>query len=281
MLSILVASIVVLACPGTVPGEGGTSVSDARRDKNGWLVHDVQSPFQAGTTRIRVLLPDHLDLGRKYPAIYLLPVEAGDEHHYGDGLLEAQRRGLHNTHRVLLVAPTFSHLPWYADHPTDRAIRQESYFMNVVVPFIERTYPAAPAAERRLLLGFSKSGWGAWSLLLRHPQQFGRAVAWDAPLMMDQPGKYGSGAIFGTAENFERYRLTSALRTAAAGLASESRLLLIGYRGFRQEHQAMHALLGELHIPHVYRDGPDRPHEWQSGWLPEAVELLLAVPQPK
>ena len=38
--------------------------------------------------------------------------------------------------------PTFSDLPWYADHPTNPLIRQETYFLKVVLPFIEKTYPA-------------------------------------------------------------------------------------------------------------------------------------------
>ena len=37
----------------------------------------------------------------------------------------------------------------------------------------------------------------------------------------------------------------------------------------------MHALLDELKIPHEYRDGPLRKHDWHSGWVSEAVELLL------
>ena len=31
-----------------------------------------------------------------------------------------------------------------------------------------------------------------------------------------------------------------------------------------------------LKVPHVYRDGPKRQHIWESGWLTEAVELLLS-----
>ena len=44
-------------------------------------------------------------------------------------------------------------LPWYADHPTDVGIRQESYFLKVVLPFVERTYPARTERDGRLLLG--------------------------------------------------------------------------------------------------------------------------------
>ncbi len=107
--------------------------------------------------------------------------------------------------------PTFSHLPWFADHPSDPHIRQETYFLKVVLPFIERTYPVGTDRLSRALLGFSKSGWGAWTLLLRHPDMFERAAAWDAPMTMEVP-RYGMAPIAGTQENFERYRVTTLLR---------------------------------------------------------------------
>jgi len=166
-------------------------------------------------------------------------------------------------------------LPWYADHPARPELRQESHFLKVVVPFVEKHYPASPRAEDRLLLGFSKSGFGAWSLLLRHPEMFGRAVAWDAPLMMQESGKYGSGPVFGTQENFEQYKVADLVKARAEKLRGTARLILIGYGNFRTHHREMHRLLGQLRIPHIYRDGPARKHDWHSGWVPEAVELLL------
>jgi hypothetical protein len=204
-----------------------------------------------------------------------LPVEAGTEHRYGDGLLEVLRHDLHNKFRAIFVAPTFSHLPWYADHPTAPEIRQETYFLKVVVPFVEGRYPARPEPDGRLLLGFSKSGWGAYSLLLRHPDRFGKAAAWDAPLMLDRPGRYGSGDVFGTPENFEGYRLTGLLKRRAAGLGEDARLIHSGYGNFRDEHEAFEVLLEELKVPHRYVDGPRREHRWESGWVPEAVGKLM------
>ncbi|HEY2411533.1 MAG TPA: alpha/beta hydrolase-fold protein [Pirellulaceae bacterium] len=245
-------------------------------ESDGILIHGVESPFQEGTTQIRVLLPDAREPNRKYPVVFVLPVEAKNESRYGDGLAEIKKHDLHNKHHAIFVSPTFSHLPWYADHPTDPFIRQETYFLHVVVPFVERTYPIEARPEGRLLLGFSKSGWGAWSLLLRHPDIFGRAAAWDAPLMMDRLGKYGTTPIFGTQVNFEAYRLTDLLETNRELLGSQKRFVLTGYGNFRPEHEQMHALLDKLNIAHEYRDGPLRKHDWHSGWVPEAVELLLA-----
>jgi ribosomal protein L7/L12 len=254
------------------------TISEAQRDGDGFLVHAVESEYQAGPTQIRVLLPDRLEPGVLHPVVYVLPVEPQDGRRYGDGLIEVRKHDLHNRHGAIFIAPTFTHLPWYADHPTNPRIRQETYFLEVVVPFIERHYPARTAPDGRLLLGFSKSGWGAYSLLLRHPEVFGRAAAWDAPLMMDSPGKYGSGDIFGSQANFETYRITKLLERRADDLRGEERLILLGYGNFRDHHRQAHALMERLGIPHTYRDGPEREHDWHSGWVPEAVELLMGVP---
>ena len=182
----------VSAQESTTPDNPSFKAGEAIRD-NGVLVHAVESACQDAPTRIRVLLPGKLEKGRRYPVLYVLPVEAGDGHRYGDGLLEVKKLGLHDRYGLVCVAPTFARLPWYADHPTNARVRQETYFLKVVLPFIEKTYPVLARPEGRLLLGFSKSGWGAFSLLLRHPEVFGKAAAWDAPLDMDAPGKYGSG----------------------------------------------------------------------------------------
>ena len=254
------------------------TVSDAKTE-DGFLVHEVKSPYQAGTTRIRVLLPDPNEKGKTYPVVYVLPVEAGTESRYGDGLKEVKKLDLHNALKAVFVAPTFSHLPWYADHPTKTDVRQETYFLKVVVPFVEKTYPAKAEVSGRLLLGFSKSGWGAYSLLLRHPDTFGKAAAWDAPLMMEKPGAYGSGDIFSTDDNFAGYRVSKLLEANAAKFAKESRFVLLGYGNFRNHHKQAHDLMDKLKVPHEYRDGPSRKHDWHSGWVKEAAELLLPMPK--
>jgi Putative esterase len=251
------------------------SISEAVKDQHGVLVHTVRSRYQSGETAIRVLVSDQKKPGVRLPVVYVLPVEPRNESRYGDGLLEVRRHGLHDKFQAIFVAPTFSHLPWYADHPTDPQIRQESYFLEVVMPFVESRYPASPEPSDRLLLGFSKSGWGAFSLLLRHPDVFGKAAAWDAPLVMDRPGKYGSGDVFGTTENFENYRITVLLRRRAADLGEDVRLIHLGYGNFRDEHEAFEAIFNKHRVPHRYKDGPRREHRWESGWLPEAVGMLL------
>ena len=285
LVSVLRICGVLLAAIGILIGSPPARSDDAVRmsagmvDDNGFRVHGVESPYQADKTQLYVLQGDRLAPGHRYPVVYVLPVESGNEHRYGNGLLEIKNNDLHNQHEAIFVAPTFSHTPWFADHPTDPTVRQETYFLKVVVPLVEQTYAALAEPSGRLLLGFSKSGWGAWTLLLRHPEVFGRAAAWDSPLLMDRFGLYSSGAIFGDEENFKRYHVTSLLRDKADRVRDGKRLVLMAYGPTPQGHEKVHALLDELRIAHAYRDGPQRKHDWHSGWVRDAVEELLAAPK--
>lgn len=240
-------------------------------------VHLLRSPRQAGETTVRVFLPDNTDSPAPPSLLLVLPVEAGTENRWGDPATEVRRIDIANRYKLIIAIPTFSELPWYADHPTDKRLRQESYLLDDVLPLMDRLYGTQSSAGATMVVGFSKSGWGAWSLLLRHPNIFARAAAWDAPLMQRKPDKYGMGPIFGDQANFNRYLVSDLVKRQAALLRGQKRLVLTGYsRSFRAHHVAMHGLLKELEVPHMYRDGPQRDHHWESGWLDEAVSLLLS-----
>jgi hypothetical protein len=253
------------------PVEPGVEVSGPEAQADGTLHYRVRSPYQRGETLIRLLLPQKMEAAEKRRVLFVLPVEPGTGSKYGDGLQTVKALNVHNRFGFVVVAPTFSDLPWYADHPTNPALRQESYMLKAVVPLIERLYPHEP--RHRALLGFSKSGCGAYSLLLRNPDAFGAACAWDAPLMQEQPA-FGMDPIVGTRENFERYRIPPLLEQRAELLRKAKRLGLFGYDNFRAQTQQAHALMEKLGIPHDYADGPDRKHHWDSGWLEEAAKSL-------
>jgi hypothetical protein len=248
------------------------------------VTHVVTSPHQAGPTEVRVLLPERMEPGRRYPVVLVLPVRA--QHtpdNYGDGLLEVERLGLHNRYETIFAMPTFTAIPWYCDHPSLLDDRQESYIVETVVPFVDRNYPTSNTADGRYLLGFSKSGWGAWSLLLRRSDLFGRAVAWDVPFMKDNSGPE---QICGGQENFLSYMPSRLVRSHGSLLGDRPRLIMMsplsstgcGGQGYGLHHHVMHNLLKDLNIPHKHLDGPHRRHDWHSGWVEEAVSLLLAPP---
>ncbi len=267
----LFLGLAIVAQPASAGEPAGT------KDANGFIVHEMDSPYQAGKCVVRILVPDRLEPGKKYPTIYVLPVEARDENRFGNGLLEVKKHDLHNKHQAVFVAPSFSTTPWYADHPTNPVLRQESHLLKVVIPFVEKTYPVRKETAGRLLLGFSKSGAGAFSLLLRHPDQFARALAFDAPLMREQMSK--GQVVFGTQQNFEKYSVPRLLQETSPKLGGEKRLILLGKGFLQKQHVQAHALMDKLKIAHEFHEGTERKHTWDSGWVPEAVALLLTTPK--
>ena len=108
--------------------------------------------------------------------IIFLPVEAVGSYQYGDPYELARTHDLAKAYDALLVFPDFEHIPWYADHPTMN-IHQETYMVGTFLQEIDQIAETSVAPAQRLLLGYSKSGWGAVTLLLRHPHIFGRAAA--------------------------------------------------------------------------------------------------------
>ncbi len=139
-------------------------------------------------------------------------------------------------------------------------------------------YPVGADRHARALLGFSKSGWGAWTLMLRHPQVFGRAAAWDAPMTMDTP-RYGMAPIAGTQENFEHYRVTTLLRERGALLGSEPRLMLTGWDFYREQTVGARRLLQTAQDPACVprRSAAPPPLEQRLDGGPGAVERAVEL----
>ena len=260
------------AIPCVVSGD--YTISSDATDANGIRRIMLESKFQPGPVLVRILAPQNaLNAGAgEQRFLYVLPVEPRDETKYGDGFTEVVTTGLAQKYGLIVVAPSFAQLPWYADHPSKEEARQESQFLKAVLPAVEQLYPSKKA--HRLLLGFSKSGWGAYSLILRHPEMFDAATAWDSPLMKDKPDQFGMGGVFITQDNFEGYQISRLLREKAESFQKTKRLLLGGYGNFRKHTQDAHTLMESLGIQHAYADGPSRKHIWGSGWIDEAVRFL-------
>lgn len=239
-------------------------------------VHMVEGPHQPGPVAIEVVAPDVLAPGLRYPVLYLLPVEPGTGEKYGSGIREAARGDLANRHGVICVAPAFAAMPWYGDHPSDPGLRQERHFIETVLPWVEANYPAEPLRGGRYLLGFSKSGNGAFMLLLRHPELFERALAWDAPVGKMRPDQFGMLAVFGTDAHFDGYAIPRLLASRAAMLREgKPRLVLMPDRQGDHGMEMVRFLMVALGIPHGYAETDGCRHHWESGWMARAAALLL------
>ncbi len=249
------------------------------------ITHLLSSSFQSGPREIRVLLPDAGAPTRRYPVLYVLPVEPEGEHVYGDGLSVLQELDVTNRYGCILVQMEFSHTPWYADHATQPDVRPASHLEKVVVPFVEERYATIKGKNGRFLTGFSKSGWGAFSLILRNPDFWGYAAAWDAPWLMST-FHWDVSEAFGTVAQFDAHRPDRLVERHCEPFRKKNRLVLGGERSWGpvrdgsaglSHTQGFHELLKQRGIQHVYRADLCVEHTWNRHWVGPMVEELMKL----
>ncbi len=239
----------------------------------------VRSRWQAGATSLRVMAPTTAAGVERFEqnprVVYVLPVLKDITFLYGDGFNEFARNDLHNQYGVVMVAPTFTEIPWYGNHVSDARVQQERYMMEDIVPLVDNLYPRARA--KRLLLGFSKSGLGAFTMLMRNVQTFQAAVAWDAPLMLN---RFVTGLqmdeVYASEENFRRnFALPAVVDLSAAQLRdSGPRLALLGYSAYGADTSQANELLRSYAVPRYFDNEIPLSHTWDSGWIPPAMSYL-------
>lgn len=253
----------------------------------------LESEFIGPGAHIAVLLPEAYttDPNARFRVLYVLPVEPGDERRFGDPLGVIQALGLHDTHRLICIVPEFDTTPWYGEHATDTRVRHDSHMVRAVVPFVDDRFRTLAEPEGRLLLGFSKSGSGAISLLLRHGDIFGFAASWDAPLMFtdQQFGIWTTDEHFGTPDSMASQMPTTLLRKHAAAFRDRPRLVITGKNKFGtisdrrfpydgpSHTETFHALADELGVPHAYDAGIAAPHAWHEKWMTPVMGMLLKI----
>src|SRR5687768_12948140 len=160
----------------------GLAVSNPHTDANGVVSYDAVSSYNGpGPTTLRVLAPTS-PASVTHRFIYVLPVAPNAENQdlFGDGLEALRALNVHNLYNAHLIAPSFKVMPWYADHASDPDRRYESFLVNDLVPWVQANL-AVTGQEEHWLVGLSKSGFGAITLLFRNPGVFNAAAAWDFP----------------------------------------------------------------------------------------------------
>ena len=145
------------------------------------------------------------------------------------------------TNLTLLSRPSGSS-PGYADNPDDEGASHETFLTTELLPWVTENL-ARTGDEQSWLIGFSKSGMGATTSILRNPDRFTLAAAWDFPANLSSYDEFraSSARSYGTNDNFlASYRLTPAfLARTALRSSSRTRLLDRQLRRVRTGHDRL------------------------------------------
>ena len=256
---------------------------------NGVIWYNATSEHNGpGTTLLRVLPPTNPAPGMPRRFIYVLPVmdDVDLQTEFGDGLEELLALNVHNAYNASIIAPSFQAVPWYADHTSLSERNYETFMVQDLVPWV-RANLSVTGQEEHWLIGFSKSGFGAVTLLFRNPTVFHAAASWDFPADQPDPFDWNMLDNYGTNANFQNnYRLTNGwIAARGAPFQAASRLWLsddyatyYGTPTFRDEVLAFAGRLLANGVQFLMEaSGATRPHTWTSGWLPQAVAGLQSM----
>ncbi len=253
-------------------------------DGNGVQLYEVKwNVLGSHPFAVRVLAPDHPSTDYPHSFLFALPVEAGlAQSGFGSGLDQLQQLGVQNQYDTTIVEPIFPIDPWYADNPNNPTIDFETFTGELLPAWVDSTL-ATTGTEKNLLIGFSKSGYGALDLLFKHPSAFDAAATWDFPANMMSYGDYGSSSSddYGTDANFQdNYRLTgSFIDQWKSPFMTQDRIWISGYSQFQTDVADFDALLTSHGVSHTLATQIYEAHSWLGGWLSDAVAGLYGLEQ--
>jgi len=232
-----------------------------------------QSSARQKEVRFWAFLPQPEEPGQRYPVIYLLHGATGD---YGDWRTHAkgQLLDLASRYGVVIITPDGDHYGWYLDSPEDPASALESYFVEELIPYVERGagLPVAGGPDHRAIIGLSMGGHGALSLALRQPGTFRAASSMSGILdITSHPKSWQiAGRLGSIEEHRSRWEEHSVAHLLRSGAADGLPILFVcgdADRAAWTENLALHEELTAAGREHEWRRSTEG-HSW-TYWTAE------------
>lgn len=127
----------------------------------------INNPYLSSPEDVLVIVPEKAITNNRVPTVYLLNGFGGD--HTSWMTVRPNLPELADQYGMIIVTPDGRN-SWYWDSPEKSDLQMESFFIKVLVPYIDATYPTIPVAEQRAITGLSMGGQGAMYLAMRHPE---------------------------------------------------------------------------------------------------------------
>ena len=252
-------------------------------DANGAKVYDITNAVGSQPIAVRVLTPQHPSADYPHSFLYALPVEGGlAQSTYGSGLDELASLDVEDQYNATIIEPIFSMESWYADNPNDPTVDYETFMADFLPQWVDSNF-STTGTEQNLLVGFSKSGYGALDLELKHPSVFSAVAAFDFPGGMTSYDYDGASSAddYGTQANFQdNYEMNvSFIDAHAAPFTTQDRILISEGPAFAAQVTDFGNLLTSEGVMYTSLNQTNDAHTWSGGWLSGAIAGLYGLEQ--
>lgn len=151
---------------------------------------------------------------------------------------------------------TFPEMVWYNDAIRASAITQI------------RSLDVTPVT----LVGFSKSGLGAWNIARAMPDYVSRTIIFDAPVARRIMPPWETSAFYDDDASWRKDLPVLTINEYQAAIAETHRLVLISGEKFHGEMRALSDELSMKGVRHLFLPRPHLKHHWNSGWIEEGLK---------
>jgi S-formylglutathione hydrolase FrmB len=223
---------------------------------------------------VLVVVPDDVQSDRRLPVAYVLHGYAGNQN---DWLSHQPRiKDMADRYGMIIVNPD-GRDSWYMDSFENPGMQMESFFINDLIPFIDKNYPTIPEPSKRAVTGLSMGGHGALYLAFRHPDVFGNAGSMSGGVdIRPFPGNWNLNNALGTMETHpERWEAAAVVNLVKNIRPGQVNIYFdCGVDDFfAGVNDNLHRVLLEAGIPHDYVSRPGA-HTWEY-WNNSILHHLL------
>jgi S-formylglutathione hydrolase FrmB len=230
---------------------------------------------ELGMYEINVIKPSGWSASNTYPVLFALPALNKASENVANVF---DSGGYASAYGCVIVIPYFkTGIPWYG-RKNDGTADEHAFTAGVLPGFATEFLACSADREQRLLIGYSKSANGAYSLVLRNPTVFGYASAWDGVWTIDwatQNVTIQLNVTFGTEAQWQIYDPYTILTSYLSSVNDKQRLSLRGYETWQSDQTDMQILLNANSIQFSYDATDTGNHSFGGGWLSAAVADLF------
>ena len=247
----------------------------------------LESKLLSSTVSYNVVLPVDYDKSQDkrvtYPVLYLLHGLTG---HYSDWTQKTRLAEYANQYRMIIVTPEGND-GWYTDSATIPTDKYETYFVQELIPDVQRRFRTKSSREARAIAGLSMGGYGALKFGIKYREMFVFAASFSGALSVaswtptdssQSPARLRSvTSVFGPSNSATRQANDLLKLYGSVGDDDIPALPFIYLDcgtedNFLPANRAFEHILFERKIPHEFRVLPGG-HSW-SYWDRQVIEVL-------